>query len=274
MQDWYEKVGEAEDFLSSRLSSIPQIAIILGSGLGALADEIQPEVTFPYDEIPNFPPITVEGHSGIMVIGELENKQILAMQGRPHYYEGRDMQEITFPTRVMAKLGIKDLIVTNASGGINESFEVGDLMIITDHINLMGTNPLIGPNYSKMGPRFPNMTQTYDKELIELSLKVAEEEGIKVQKGVYVGVSGPSYETPAEIRFLRIIGADAVGMSTVPEVIVARHCSLRVLGISCITGVTREDSHKTLSHQEVIEVAETSGAKFKKLIRGIIRRWK
>jgi len=259
------------NFLKEKVPEGAEIGLILGSGLGVLAEEIESPTVIPYREIPNFPVSTVEGHAGQLVTGQLEGKRVVAMQGRFHYYEGYAMQQVVFPVRVMSKLGIKALFVTNAAGGINHGFEPGDLMIIMDHINLTGANPLLGPNDDGFGPRFPDMSEAYDRKLIELAKKAASEQKIKLREGVYAGLTGPSYETPAEIKYLRSIGVDAVGMSTVPEVIVANHAGLRVLGISCITNMAAGVLPQKLTHQEVMETAERVREKFVKLVKGIIQ---
>lgn len=263
---------QASQYIQERINIKPKIGLILGSGLGVLADEIENAVYIPYGEIPGFPQSTVEGHAGRLVIGRLEGKEVIAMQGRFHYYEGYSLDLVTLPVRVMKKLGVEQILVTNAAGGINTRFSPGDLMIINDHINFTGRNPLIGPNDEQMGVRFPDMSQAYDAELRALAKEVAEELGISVQEGVYVGVVGPSYETPAEIRMLRTLGADAVGMSTVPEVIVAVHSGMKVLGISCISNMAAGILDKPLSHEEVVATAEQVKEKFLKLVKGILRK--
>ncbi len=267
-----EKIKEAASYLKSKFTDAPSIGLILGSGLGVLADEIESAVKIPYSEIPNFPVSTVEGHAGQLVFGELKGKKVVAMQGRFHFYEGYSLDKVTAPVRVMKELGVETLIVTNAAGGVNESFEAGDLMLISDHINNMGTNPLIGPNNSQMGARFPDMSDSYDRNLRQLAKNVASELNIKLQEGVYVGNTGPSYETPAEVRALRIIGGDAVGMSTVPEVIVARHSGLKVLGISCISNMAAGILDQPLSHDEVIETTEKVRANFLSLVKSIVEK--
>ncbi|MCL7747085.1 purine-nucleoside phosphorylase [Halalkalibacter sp. MEB205] len=249
----------------------PSIGLILGSGLGVLADEIQNPVKVPYSEIPNFPVSTVAGHAGQLVFGMLEGKQVVAMQGRFHFYEGYSMDVVTFPVRVMKALGVEQIIVTNAAGGVNESYEPGNLMIIKDHINNMGQNPLIGPNDEAFGVRFPDMSSAYSGRLRELARDHAEKLTINVQEGVYVGNTGPSYETPAEIRMLRTLGADAVGMSTVPEVIVARHAGLEVLGISCISNMAAGILPQPLTHDEVIETTEKVKSDFLALVKSIVK---
>lgn len=262
---------QASQYIQERIKVKPKIGLILGSGLGVLADEIKHAVKLPYGEIPGFPESTVEGHAGQLVIGELEGQQVIAMQGRFHYYEGYSLDLVTLPIRVMKKLGVEQIIVTNAAGGINTSFSPGDLMIINDHLNFTGRNPLIGPNDAELGVRFPDMSQAYAPELRTLAKQVAKELGISVQEGVYVGVLGPSYETPAEIRMFRTLGADAVGMSTVPEVIVAVHSGLKVLGISCISNMAAGILDEPLSHEEVMATAEQVKEKFLTLVKGILR---
>lgn len=258
-------------FLKGKIDIQPEIGLILGSGLGVLADEIENPTKIPYNEIPGFPVSTVEGHAGQLVIGTLQGKKVIAMQGRFHFYEGYSLDKVTLPVRVMKQLGVKSLIVTNAAGGINESFTPGDLMIITDHINNAGINPLIGPNDSTQGVRFPDMSTAYNKKYIELAKSVASKLNIDIKEGVYVGNTGPSYETPAEIRMLRTIGGDAVGMSTVPEVVVARHETIEVLGISCISNMAAGILDQPLSHNEVIETTEKVKVNFLTLVKGIVK---
>lgn len=265
-------IETAATFINDKLTARPEIGLILGSGLGVLAEEIENPVQITYEDIPNFPVSTVEGHAGRLVIGELEGKTVLAMQGRFHFYEGYGLDEVTFPVRVMRQLGIDKVIVTNAAGGVNPAFEAGDLMMITDHINNVGINPLIGPNDAELGVRFPDMSTAYDRKYQELMEEVAETLEIPVQKGVYVWNSGPSYETPAEVRMLQQVGGDAVGMSTVPEVIVAKHSGMKVLGISCISNMAAGILDQPLSHEEVMETTEKVKADFLKLVRGIVRR--
>jgi purine-nucleoside phosphorylase len=243
-----------------------EFGLILGSGLGELAEEIENPVVMKYADIPNFPVSTVTGHAGQLVYGTLSGKKVLAMQGRFHYYEGHSMQTVTYPVRVMKALGATSLIVTNACGGVNLDFKPGDLMLITDHINYMGNNPLIGLNDDNFGPRFPDMSQSYDADYRQTAKKVAAAHDLHLQEGVYMAFSGPTYETPAEIRFARTIGADAVGMSTVPEVIIARHAGLRVLGISCITNLAA-GMQKNLNHAEVVETTERVKVEFKSLVK-------
>lgn len=265
-----EKIKKTADFLKERMHTQPETAIILGTGLGSLANEITEKYEIKYEDIPNFPVSTVEGHSGKLIFGKLGNKDIMAMQGRFHYYEGYSMQEVTFPVRVMKELGIKTLFVSNASGGTNPAFEIGDLMIITDHINYFPEHPLRGKNL--YGDRFPDMSEAYSKELIQEALQIAKEKGIKVQQGVYVGTQGPTFETPAEYKLFRIFGADAVGMSTVPEVIVANHCKIKVFGISVITDLGVEGKIVEVSHEEVQIAADAAQPKMTTIMRELINR--
>jgi len=265
-----EKIKKTADFLKERMHTQPETAIILGTGLGSLANEITEKYEIKYEEIPNFPVSTVEGHSGKLIFGKLGNKDIMAMQGRFHYYEGYSMQEVTFPVRVMKELGIKTFFVSNASGGTNPAFEIGDLMIITDHINYFPEHPLRGKNL--YGDRFPDMSEAYSKELIQKALQIAKEKGIKVQQGVYVGTQGPTFETPAEYKLFRIFGADAVGMSTVPEVIVANHCKIKVFGISVITDLGVEGKIVEVSHEEVQIAADAAQPKMTTIMRELINR--
>jgi purine-nucleoside phosphorylase len=267
----YEKIKESAEFISGKIEEKPIVGLILGSGLGVLADEIENPVKIPYKDIPNFPISTVKGHAGQLVIGKLHGVQVVAMQGRFHFYEGYSMQVITFPVRVMKEIGVEKLVVTNAAGGVNEGFTPGDLMLITDHINNMGTNPLIGSNIEEFGPRFPDMSMAYDPELQKVAEKSAERLGIEMKKGVYIAFTGPSYETPAEVRLARKLGGDAVGMSTVPEVIVAVHSGLKVLGISCITNMAAGILSQPLSHAEVIETTQMVKSKFLSLVKEIVK---
>lgn len=248
----------------------PEIAIILGSGLGELADEYC-DYAISYNEIPDFIKSTVHGHKGRLVFAEIQGKKVVMMQGRNHFYEGHSMQEITYPIKVMKALGIKTLILTNAAGAVNEEYRAADLMLITDHINHMGSNPLIGPNDEKLGERFPDMTEVYKKSLIKIAEKCAKDLGIDIKKGVYWANSGPSYETPAEIKMIRKLGGDAVGMSTVPEAIVGNYCGLNILGISCITNAASSETSGKLSHEEVIEAANKAKIKFKSLILSVLQ---
>ncbi len=271
MDDYLRKVKEASDYVKSRMPHQPVLSMVLGSGLGDLAEEIQNAVRIPYKEIPHLPVSGVAGHAGVMVIGELEGKKVLALQGRVHFYEGYSMKEVTFSVRVINSLGINSYIVTNAAGGVNRNFKAGDLMLMTDHINNMGDNPLYGKNYDELGPRFPDMTYAYDREYMDIARKAARSLGIDLKEGVYMANRGPTYETPAEVRFAAAVGADAVGMSTIPEVIVAVHMGMRVLGISCITNIAAGILDQPLSHKEVIETTMKSKPKFIKLMREIIR---
>lgn len=248
----------------------PEIAIVLGSGLGELADEYC-DYAISYNEIPEFIKSTVQGHKGRLVFAKIQGKKVLMMQGRNHFYEGHSMQEITYPIKVMKALGIKTLILTNAAGAVNEEYRPSDLMLITDHINHMGSNPLIGPNDGNLGERFPDMTEVYKKSLIQIAEKCAKDLGIEIKKGVYWANSGPSYETPAEIKMIRKLGGDAVGMSTVPEAIVGNYCGLNILGISCITNAASSESGGKLSHEEVIEAANSAKIKFKSLILSVLQ---
>ena len=267
----YEKIQETASWLKQRMTTNPKTAIILGTGLGQLASEITDKYEFPYNEIPNFPVSTVEGHAGKLIFGKLGGKDIMAMEGRFHYYEGYDMKEVTFPERVMYELGIETLFVSNASGGMNPNFVIGDLMIIDDHINFFPEHPLRGKNFPT-GPRFPDMHEAYDKQLRNLADQIAKEKGIRVVHGVYVGVSGPTFETPAEYKMYHRLGGDAVGMSTVPEVIVARHCGIKVFGMSIITDLGLEDQPVEVSHEEVQVAANKAQPLMTEIMREIIKR--
>ena len=264
----YKKIQDTAAWLKERITTNPETAIILGTGLGHLSDEIQKETIIPYSEIPNFPVSTVEGHNGQLILGKLGGKDILAMQGRFHYYEGYAMSQVVFPVRVMAQLGIKYLFVSNASGGVNTSFRVGDLMVITDHINLL-PNPLIGPNLAELGPRFPDMHDCYSSAIRAKATAIAEQENIKLQYGVYVGTTGPTFETQAEYRYFKAIGADAVGMSTVPEVIVARHMSIPVFGMSVITNCGLSDEKG--DHEDVQRQGRKAGVRMSKIFVELIK---
>lgn len=266
-----KKINETMQFLDNKIKNKPKVGIILGSGLGPLADEISSAEIFKYNEIPNFPTSTVQGHKGQLVVGKLEGKDVIAMQGRFHYYEGYPIDKVTFPVRVMKALGVDTIIITNAAGGVNREFVPGDLMVITDHINFTFDNPLIGQNYDELGPRFPDMSHAYDKSLIDLAIKSANNLNLKIKKGVYMWNSGPTYETPAEVRVASILGADAVGMSTVPEVITAVHGGMKVLGISCITNMASGILDQPLNHDEVIETSERVKNDFISLIKEILK---
>lgn len=268
--NYMEKINKSVNFISSKIKGSPKIGLILGSGLGSLADEIQNPVKIKYEEIPHFPKSTVEGHEGQLVIGKLGEKIVIAMQGRFHFYEGYDLKEVTFPIRVMIRLGIEGLLVTNAAGGVNTDFNPGDLMIITDHINFTGSNPLIGENLDNLGPRFVDLTMAYDKEYIDIAKQAGEKQGLNLKSGVYMWFIGPTYETPQEVNMARILGADAVGMSTVPEVIVANHEGIKVLGISCITNMASGILDQPLNHEEVVETSMRVKDDFQKLILEIL----
>ena len=258
----------------AKIKNQPHIGLILGTGFGGLAEAVQNPVIIPYSEIPDWPVSTVQGHTGRLVAGELNGQVLLVMQGRIHYYEGYDMAQVTLPVRVMQRLGIEIMIVTNAAGAINPSFGPGDVMLITDHLNLAGMaglNPLIGPNLDAIGPRFPDMSQAYDRELCEMARKVAREKDVLLHEGVYVGLSGPSFETPADLRFLHTAGADSVGMSTVPEVIVARHGGTRVLGFSGISNKANLDGNTVTTHEEVLAAGSLVVPKLETLIRGVLK---
>lgn len=266
-----QKIQETAEFLKSKMRTSPETAIILGTGLGSLVNEITEKYEIEYKDIPNFPLSTVEGHSGKLIFGKLGGKEIMAMQGRFHFYEGYSMKEVTFPVRVMRELGIKTLFVSNAAGGMNPEFIIGDLMIITDHINMFPEHPLRGKNIP-YGDRFPDMSTAYDKELIAKAKEIAAEKGIRVVEGVYLGTQGPTFETPAEYRMFHRMGGDAVGMSTVPEVIVARHCGIRVFGISVITDLGLEGIVVECSHEEVQKAADEAQPKMTTIFREIINR--
>jgi len=272
MSDLLRRMEEARAAVAARGGVSPKIGLILGSGLGDLADQVEGAVRIPYGEIPNFPVSTVPGHAGQLVIGRLEGQPVVAMQGRVHFYEGYTMEQVTFPVRVMRALGVETLIVTCAAGGLNPSFSAGDLMLIIDHINMMGQDPLRGPNADELGPRFPAMVDAYSPELRRLALDVAAEMGITLRQGVYSPISGPCYNTSAELRMLQRLGSDAVGMSTVPEVVVARHMGLRVLGLACITDMALPDAPVHLTHEQVMEVANRTKPLFQNLVRGVLRR--
>ncbi len=265
----FTKINETVTYIRGQSDFVPEFGIILGTGLGGLVKEIVPEIILDYTDIPNFPVSTVESHHGKLILGFLGGKKVIAMQGRFHFYEGYPMQEITFPVRVMKKLGVKALFVSNAAGGLNPGFEIGDLMIINDHINLL-PNPLIGVNHPELGPRFPDMSEPYDKKMIVLAQKIAQKSQIALQIGTYAAISGPSLETPAEYKFLRAIGADAVGMSTVPEVIVANHTGISVFAISIITDLGVPGKIRKVSLDEIVAVAERTEPKMTRLMKELI----
>ena len=267
-----EEIKKTAAFIDAATSSFaPEVGIILGTGLGGFADKIDTAFAIEYKDIPGFPVSTVEGHKGRMIFGTVEGRKVVAMQGRFHYYEGYSMKEVTFPVRVMRELGIKTLFVSNASGGTNADFEIGDLMIITDHINYFPEHPLRGKNIP-YGPRFPDMSEAYCKELISKADEIAKEKGIKIQHGVYIGTQGPTFETPAEYKLFHILGADAVGMSTVPEVIVANHCGIKVFGISVITDLGVEGKIVEVTHEEVQKAADAAQPKMTTIMRELINR--
>jgi len=267
-----DKIAEATSSIRAKTKLVPEIGIILGTGLGRLGEKIKVESTISYEQIPHFALSTVEGHAGRLIFGLIGGKKVVAMQGRFHFYEGYSMEQVTFPVRVMKQLGIKVLVVCNASGGMNPQFSVGDMVLITDHINLTGQNPLLGHNDEKLGPRFPDLYNCYDRDLIELADEMALKLGYKVQHGVYVGVTGPNLETAAEYRMLRIIGADQVGMSTVPEVVVARHQGTKVLGVSIITDMGLPDNLHPCSHEKILAAADKTEPKMTELIAAVIER--
>ncbi|MEK6282810.1 MAG: purine-nucleoside phosphorylase [Acidobacteriota bacterium] len=270
--DLYSRAEHAARTISSRAGSDARIALVLGSGLGAFAEEFEESVRIPYQEIPGFVTSTAQGHAGRLVIGKVAGVPVIAMQGRVHYYEGYTLEEVTFPIRTFKLLGIETLILTNAAGGIDVQLNQGALMVISDHLNLMGVNPLRGPNDERFGPRFPDMSEVYTRELQEMVVAEAHDLGVTVRRGIYAALSGPCYETPAEIHMLRAFGADAVGMSTVPEAIVARHMGLNVLGISCITNMAAGISENPINHEEVIETGERVRITFTQLLRGLITK--
>ncbi len=269
-----QQIDEAADAIRARTSYKPRVGLILGSGLNALADSVQKADILPYADLPNWPRSTVHGHAGRLVIGDLEGQSVFVMQGRVHFYEGYSMSQITLPVRVMLRLGLEMMIVTNAAGGINPDYLPGDVMLITDNLNLVGmsgANPLMGPNIDELGPRFPDMSRAYNPELMDKARKVASEKNVGLREGVYCGLSGPSFESPADLRFLRMAGADAVGMSTVPEVIVARHGGMRVLGFSGISNKANLDGSTITTHEEVIEAGKVITPKIETIVRGVLR---
>ncbi len=277
MTEFFTRVQfeEAAQAIRSQTRQAPTVGLVLGSGLGSLADAVEDADVIPAPSIPHWPPSTVEGHAGRLVVGRLEGQRVLVQQGRAHYYEGHSMQQVTLPIRAMHLLGIKTLVVTNAAGAINPDFRPGDLMLITDHINFMGmagVSPLRGPNDHSFGPRFPDMSQAYDRELRALALRAAEEAAVQLHQGVYVCLGGPSFETPADLRFLRAVGADAVGMSTVAEVTVARHGGLRVLGLSGISNKANLDGTTATTHEEVLAAGRLIVPRLTAVLRGVLRR--
>jgi purine-nucleoside phosphorylase len=266
----YEKIKQTTTYIKSKTDFKPQIGIVLGSGLGNLGNQIKEVASISYNDIPNFPVSTVKGHQGRLVFGKLGGKDVVAMQGRFHFYEGYSMKDISFPIRVMKDLGIELLILSNAAGGMNPDFKVGDIMIINDHINLFPDNPLMGPNDERFGPRFPDMSEVYDRKLIAKAIEIATKNNIKVHQGVYVGVSGPTFETPAEYKFFRVIGGDTVGMSTVPEAIVARHAGIPVFAASIVTDLGVEGQVENVSHEEVLAAANAAEPKLTLIVKEIL----
>ena len=269
------QIDEVAQQIRSRIPRQPSVGMILGSGLGALAEAVTQPVDISYSQLPYWPIPSVEGHKGQLVIGQLEGQDVLIMQGRTHFYEGISMAEVGLPVRVMQRLGVKIVIVTNAAGAVNQDFQPGDLMLITDHINLLGmagNSPLRGPNLDEFGPRFPDMSQAYDRQLMEIACQVAKEQGIQLRQGVYICLAGPSFESPADLRFLRAIGVDAVGMSTVPEVVVARHGHQRVLGFSGISNKANLNGNTITTHEEVLEAGKVIAPKLTALLKGVLRR--
>jgi len=267
----YDKIKQTSAFIQSKTDIKPKVGIVLGSGLGNLANQIEVETAIDYHDIPNFPEVTVKGHSGRLLIGKLGGKDIIAMLGRFHFYEGHSMKALTFPIRVMIDLGIDLLILSNAAGGMNPNFKVGDIMLINDHINLFPDNPLMGPNDERLGVRFPDMSEVYDKELIKKAHQIAKENNIELQEGVYVGTTGPTFETPAEYKYFHIIGGDTVGMSTVPEAIVARHGGIKTFGFSIVTDLGVEGQVETVSHEEVIEAANAAEPKLTLIVTELLK---
>ena len=268
----WDRVEEAASHIRRRCTALPETAIVLGSGLGDFSDTLLDAIATPYTDLPHWPPSTVAGHAGRLVVGTVAGKRIAALSGRVHYYEGHDLAAVVFATRVMARLGVRRLVLTNAAGGINTAFAQGALMIIDDHINMLGSNPLIGPNDDRFGPRFPDMSEVYSARLRNVADEAARARGVPVSHGIYVAVHGPSYETPAEIRFFRKMGADAIGMSTVPEAIAARHLGLEVLGISCISNAAAGVLPQPIDHQEVLATMQRVRSSFVSLLEGIIER--
>jgi len=268
----FKKIVETTEFIRNKTNFQPEVGIILGTGLGGLVNEIQIEAEFNYTDIPHFPVSTVESHSGRLIFGILGNKKVVAMQGRFHYYEGYNMEQVTFPVRVMKMLGVKKLLVSNASGGVNPNFEVGEIMFINDHINLFPEHPLRGKNLDELGPRFPDMSDTYCKKMLKIAHEIAKENNIKVSDGVYVGLTGPTLETPAEYKYVRIIGGDTVGMSTVPEVIVAKHMNIPVFAVSIITDLGVEGKIKVVTVEDVIKVAKKQEPKMTLIMKNLISR--
>lgn len=269
----WEQVQETVSYIKERIDFTPEYGVILGSGLGSFTDEMHVKFTLPYNEIPNFPVSTVQGHKGALVFGTIGDKKVVAMQGRFHFYEGYSMTEVTFPVRVMKFLGVEKLVVSNASGGVNPSYKVGSVVMITDHINMTPEHPLRGKNDERFGPRFVNMSEPYSRKMIAKATELAKELNIEVHEGIYLGLQGPTFETLAEYKMVKILGADCVGMSTVPEVIVARHMDLETFGISVITDMGNEESIGTISHDEVLEAAKEAEPKVRSLIKELILKY-
>ncbi len=267
----FEKLEQSSAYIKKIKDIKPKVGVVLGSGLGAFVDQIEDKVTIAYADIPNFKPTTVEGHEGRLILGKIGNVEVAVMQGRYHAYEGHDMDQVVFPVRLLARLGIDSIILTNASGGVNESYNAGDLVLITDHINLSGMNPLVGPNISELGPRFPDMTNAYDPKLQKLILAKAKENSVELKQGIYAGVLGPTYETPSEVRMIRILGGDLVGMSTVPESIAANHLGLTVAGISCVTNMAAGIENVKLKHEDIKIQALKVMEKFSALIVSVVK---
>jgi len=268
----FQKLSEAAEYIQNKKAISPKIGIVLGSGLGNFVESVENAIVIPYSEIPHFHETTVEGHDGKLILGTVAGKEVIIQQGRFHAYEGHSMQEVVFPIRVMSTLGVTNLVLTNASGGINLNYKASDLVSIQDHINLMGTNPLIGPNLNELGPRFPDMTKAYHPELRALLDESAKEIGLNLKKGVYAGVLGPTYETPAEIHYLRTIGADMVGMSTVPETIAGNHLGMKVCGVSCITNMAAGIENEKLDHADIKDMALKVMENFSQLLKGFLKR--
>lgn len=271
-EDFFARANDAAGFVREHCKVHPRIALVLGSGLGSFANELTDATVIPYSQIPHFPLTGAEGHAGNLVIGSMGGVPVAAMQGRVHFYEGHTPQRVAFPMRVFARMGIKAALLTNAAGGVSAKLKQGCLVVLTDHINLQGANPLIGPNEPRFGPRFPDMTEAYARDYRAMAMEEGRRIGIDIFEGVYAALSGPSYETPAEIRYLRTIGADTVGMSTVPEAIVARHCGIKVLAISCVTNMAAGMEDRPLTHQEVLETGEKVKGKFVELLKAVIPR--
>lgn len=269
----WEQVQETVNYIKERIDLTPEYGVILGSGLGSFTNEMKVEFTLPYNEIPNFPVSTVEGHKGALVFGTIGYKKVVAMQGRFHFYEGYSMKEVTFPVRVMKFLGVEKLIVSNASGGVNPNYRVGSIVMITDHINMTPEHPLRGKNEERFGPRFVNMSEPYSRKMIAKATELAKELNIEVHEGIYLGLQGPTFETLAEYKMVKILGADCVGMSTVPEVIVARHMDLEIFGVSVITDMGNAESIGTISHDEVLEAAKNAEPKVRSLIKELILKY-